>query len=38
MVCLGFEPGAAGWWAQTDPLSHEGLQQLSYKKFYEISP
>ena len=22
MVCLGFEPGAAGWKAQTNPLSY----------------
>ena len=22
MVCLGFEPGAAGWKAQTTPLSY----------------
>ena len=24
MVCLGFEPGAAEWKAQTDPLSYGG--------------
>ena len=24
MACLGFEPGAAGWKAQTDPLSYGG--------------
>ena len=24
MVCLGFEPGAAGWKAQTNPLSYVG--------------
>ena len=24
MVCLGFKPGAAGWWVQTKPWSHEG--------------
>ena len=23
MVCLGFEPGAAGWKAQTNPLTHD---------------
>ena len=22
MVCLGLEPGAAGWLAQTNPLSY----------------
>ena len=25
MVCLGFEPGAAGWKARTNPLSYSGL-------------
>ena len=24
MMCLGFEPGAAGWKAQTNPLSYGG--------------
>ena len=24
MVCLGVEPGAAGWKAQTNPLSYGG--------------
>ena len=24
MVCLGFKPRAAGWKAQTDPLSYGG--------------
>ena len=24
MVCLGFEPGAVGWKAQTNPLSYSG--------------
>ena len=24
MVCMGFEPGAAGWKAQTNPLSYGG--------------
>ena len=24
MVCLGFEPGAAGWKARTNPLSYSG--------------
>ena len=27
MVCLGFEPGAAGWKAQMDPLSYGGTPQ-----------
>ena len=26
MVCLGFEPGAAGWKAHTNPLSYGGTQ------------
>ena len=25
MECLGFEPGAAGWKAQTNPLSYKGI-------------
>ena len=28
MVCLGLEPGAAGWNAQTNPLSYGGTQKL----------
>ena len=28
MVCLGFEPGAAGWQAQTDPLSYGGTPRI----------
>ena len=24
MVCLGFEPGAAGWKVQMNPLSYSG--------------
>ena len=24
MVCLGLEPGAAGWKVQTNPLSYSG--------------
>ena len=24
MVCLVFEPGTAGWWARTKPLSYDG--------------
>ena len=27
MVCLGFEPGAAGWKAETNPLSYSGTQR-----------
>ena len=28
MVCLGLEPGAAGWKAQTNPLSYGGTPRL----------
>ena len=28
MVCLGFEPGAAGWKAETNPLSYGGAPGL----------
>ena len=27
MACLGLEPGVAGWWAQTNPLSYGGNPQ-----------
>ena len=30
MVCLGLEPGAAGWKAQTNPLSYGGTPQFTY--------
>ena len=36
MVCLGFKTGAAGWQAQTDPLSYGGtpfLSHITYKSF-----
>ena len=26
MMCLGLEPGAAGWKAQTNPLSYGGTR------------
>ena len=29
MVCLGLEPGAAGWMAQTNPLSYGGTHVYS---------
>ena len=29
MVCLGLEPGAAGWKAQTNPLSYGGIKALN---------
>ena len=34
MVCLGFEPGAAGWKARTNPLSFGGTPRFVY--FYLI--
>ena len=30
MVCLGLEPGAAKWKAQTNPLSYDGTQYTQY--------
>ena len=30
MVCLGLEPGAAGWKAQTNPLSYGGTPLSKY--------
>ena len=29
MVCLGFEPGAAGWKVQTNPLSYGGTPTVN---------
>ena len=39
MVCLGFVPGAAGWKAQTNPLSYGGtpVYCLFFKSFYVTS-
>ena len=31
MVCLGFEPGAAGWKARTNPLSYGGTPKKYFK-------
>ena len=28
MACLGLEPGAAGWYAQTNPLSYGGTLKI----------
>ena len=28
MVCLGFEPGAGGWKARTNPLSYGGTPNI----------
>ena len=30
MACLGVEPGAAGWKAQTNPLSYGGTPKIAY--------
>ena len=30
MVCLGLEPGAAGWKAQTNPLSYSGTPWATF--------
>ena len=43
MVCLGLEPGAAGWKAQTNPLSYGGihlntLSQQIYVESYKTAP
>ena len=35
MVCLGLKPGAAGWKAQTNPLSLGGILQ---KHFLTMCP
>ena len=37
MVCLGLEPGAAVWKAQTIPLSYGGTQTHRYYKIVLIS-
>ena len=39
MMCLGFEPGTAGWLAQTNPLSYGGpvvgkLTFFTFKMIY----
>ena len=31
MECMGFEPAAAGWWAQTKPRSYD---RRHFKGFY----
>ena len=36
MVCLGFEPGAAGWKAQTNPLSYGGTPTTTTKKLFVL--
>ena len=34
MVSLGFEPGAAEWFVQTDPLSYGGLHYLPWSSYF----
>ena len=34
MVCLGLEPGAAGWKALTNPLSYGGTPIVHYLATY----
>ena len=38
MVCLGFEPGMAGWKARTNPLSYGGAPELnsSLRKEFQV--
>ena len=36
MVCLGLEPGAAGWKAQTNPLSYGGTPMAAFLSPFEI--
>ena len=37
MVCLGLEPGVAGWKAQMNPLSYGGTPHLYTTSPYEVS-
>ena len=37
MVCLGLKPGAAGWKAQTNPLSYGGTPRFAYLTIYVLS-
>ena len=36
MVCLGFKPGAAGWKAQTNPLSYSDTPLLKTFTLFTI--
>ena len=36
MVCLGIEPGAAGWKARTNPLSYGGTPHVFYECSQEV--
>ena len=35
MVCLGLEPGAAGWKAQTNPLSYGNIPCFEHLLTFE---
>ena len=37
MVCLGLEPGAAGWKAQTNPLSYGGTPICTFVYLFTIN-
>ena len=37
MVCLGFEPGAAKWKAQTNPLSYGGTPTEIFISIKDVS-
>ena len=37
MVCLGLEPGVAGWKAQTNPLSYGGTPWEEFLSQLELS-
>ena len=38
MMCLGLEPGAAGWKAQTNPLSYGGTPKANLNVLVLFSP
>ena len=36
MVCLGLEPGVAGWKVQTNPLSYGGTPLITFFLFINL--
>ena len=38
MICLGLKPEAAGWKAQTNPLSYGGTQTFVLLKWPSLRP
>ena len=38
MVCLEFEPEAAGWWAQTDPMIYLPMLKIIFGIGHKRSP